>query len=346
MRFSKDTDPGFNKDNIVMLPVPQLKDSTAKAKMKLLANELTEVNGVQNVSLCTEAPGADHSYLKGLRYNNKNMAWSVNGKGIDENYLSTFKLKLVAGRNIYPSDTINQYVVNETFVRKLGLQSPQEIINKNITVDDVEAPVVGVVKDFHDKSFRADINPVVLFPAWFYTEHCAVAINMKNLKPTLAAIEKTWNGVYSKNVYSREFLDEKLAKYYELDDTMLKLVEFFSCIAILIGCLGLYGLVSFMAVQKTKEIGVRKVLGARITNVLWLFGKEFSTLLLVAFTIAAPIAWWLMNKYLQDFKYRIQIGAGVFLLAICITFIIAIATVGYRSVKAALANPAKSLRTE
>jgi putative ABC transport system permease protein len=346
MGFSKNTDLGFAKNNILMLPIPTVTDSTAKLKMQLLANELKQISGVRNVSLCTEAPGADHSYLKGLRYNNQDMIWGVNGKGIDENYLSTFNLKMLAGRNIYASDTINQYIVNETFVKKLGLSSPQEIINKNITVDGVTATVVGVVKDFHDKSFHVDIDPVVFFPAWFYNEHCAVQMNMNKMQPTLSAIEKTWNSVYPQYVYSNEFLDTKLAKYYTLDDTMLKLIEFFSCIAILIGCLGLYGLVSFMALQKTKEIGVRKVLGARVTGILWLFGKEFSRLLLIAFLIAAPVGWWLMNKYLQDFKYRINIGAGVFLLAIAITFFIAAITVGYRSLRAAIANPVKSLRAE
>jgi predicted permease len=346
MGFSKNTDLGFAKNNILMLPIPTVTDSTAKLKMHLLSSELQTIPGVRNVSLCTEAPGSNHSYLKGLRYNNQDLIWGVNGKGIDEHYLSTFNLKLIAGRNIYASDTINQYIVNETFVKKLGLQSPQQIINKNITVDGVSATVVGVVKDFHDKSFHVDIGPVVFFPAWFYNEHCAVEMNMKNMQPTLSAIEKTWSSVYPQYVYTNEFLDTKLAKYYALDDTMLQLIEFFSGIAILIGCLGLYGLVSFMALQKTKEIGVRKVLGARVASILWVFGKEFSSLLLIAFAISAPVGWWLMNKYLQDFKYRINIGAGVFLLAIAITFFIAAITIGYRSVKAAIANPVKSLRSE
>jgi ABC-type antimicrobial peptide transport system permease subunit len=316
--------------------------------MKLLVNELRELPGVKNLSLCTEAPSASHSYLKNIRYTGDatDKPWGVNGKGIDENYISTFDLKLVAGRNIYPSDTINQYIVNETLVKKLGLRSPQEILNKNILVDGVTAPVVGVVKDFYDKSFRSDVNPVVLFPADNYIEQCAVRMNMNNMQSTLAAIEKTWNSVYPQYVYSNEFLDDKIAKYYALDDIMLKLVELFAGIAILIGCLGLYGLVSFMASQKTKEIGVRKVLGAGVQSILWLFGKEFAKLVIIAFIIAAPVAWWLMTKYLQDFKFRIQIGAGVFVLAISITLIIAIITVGYRSLKAAIANPVKSLRTE
>lgn len=347
MKFSNNSDLGFDKDDIVMLPVP-IADSLGNLKMKLLSHELKEIPTVKNVSLCTEAPSSDHSYLKGIRYGNdaEDKSWGVNGKSIDDDYLSTFNLKLVAGRNIYPSDTINQYIVNETLVKKLGLKSPGEIINKNITVDGIKAPVVGVIKDFYDKSFRSDIDPIVLFTAYSYDEHYAVKMNMTNMKSTLAAIEKAWNSVYPQYVYKSEFLDDKLAEYYALDDTMLKLIEFFATIAILIGCLGLYGLVSFMALQKTKEIGVRKVLGARVTSVLWLFGKEFSRLLIIAFVIAAPIGWWLMNKYLQDFKYRVQIGAGVFVLAILITFFIAMITVGYRSIKAALVNPVDCLRSE
>lgn len=346
MRFSNNADLGFNKDNIVMLPLPPQKDSTSQAKFHLLQSEIKEVSGVKNATLCTEAPGSNHSYVKGLKYNNRQMNWSVNGKGIDENYLSTFKLQLIAGRNIFPSDTINQYIVNETFVKKLGLRSPNEIVGKKITVDGITAPVVGVVKDFHDKSFKLAINPVVLFPAWYYDENCAIEINMKNIKSTLVALKKTWNDVYPQNIFETQFLDSKLAKYYDLDETMLKLVGFFALIAILIGCLGLYGLVSFMALQKTKEIGVRKVLGAKVSGIFWLFVKEFGRLLLIAFVIASPVAWWLMNKYLEDFKYRINIGAAVFLLAICITFLVAFATAGYRSLKAAMANPVKSLRAE
>ena len=148
------------------------------------------------------------------------------------------------------------------------------------------------------------------------------------------------------NIYESKILDVSVAEFYETEDLMLKLVQVFSFIAIFIGCLGLYGLVAFMAAQKTKEIGIRKVLGSSVAQVLWLFGKEFSRLIIIAFVVAAPLAWWAMHAWLQDYKFRINISIWFFVIAVLITFIVAAITVGYQATKAALANPVKSLRTE
>ena len=228
------------------------------------------------------------------------------------------------------------------------MKSADEIIGKQLGINGNHdrAIVVGVVKDFFNYSFRDDIDPICIMSNYTSYRNYAVNINMANMKPTRTAIEKIWNETYPEYVFKSSFLDDKIAEFYALDQIMLQLIQLFAGIAIFIGCLGLYGLVSFMATQKTKEIGVRKVLGASIANIVWMFGKEFVRLLFIAFVIAAPLAWWVMNSWLQNFKYREEIGAGIFLLAIATTLIIAALTVGYRSIAAALMNPVKSLRSE
>jgi putative ABC transport system permease protein len=347
MNFSKKSDLGFRKDAIVMLPVPQ-NDSVGLSKMQTLRDRLAGISGVEKISFCMQAPASQSNNVNDITYDNrpKPELWGVNAKDADESYVPTFDLKIVAGRNLYKSDTVREFLVNETFVRKLNLKSPQDMVNKFVTIGGKHALVVGVVKDFYNYSFRTDISPVAIFSNFHQYQNCAVKINLADIKPTLNAIEKIWNDTYPQYVYSSQFLDERIAKFYELDDIMLKLIEAFAGIAIFIGCLGLYGLVSFMAVRKTKEIGVRKVLGANLSSIIWLFGKEFSRLLIIAFFIAAPLGWWAMTKYLQDFKYRIPISAGIFVLAIVATFIVAALTVGYKSLQASLANPVKSLRSE
>jgi len=347
MHYSKTSDLGFNKDAVVMLPVPRT-DSIGKIKMITLKNRLAQVAGIESVSLCGDPPASGSNHFTDIQYDSraKSEPYSVSTKAGDDQYLQTFAVKLIAGRNIFPSDTIREFLINETLVKKLGIRNPRDIINKNITVSGKTGPVTGVMKDFYDQSFRSAINPVCIFSNTSNYSSCAVKINLRNTKATLSAFEKIWNDTYPDYLYSYQFLDERIAKFYSLDNIMLTLIEAFAFIAIFIGCLGLYGLVSFMALQKTKEIGVRKVLGASVQSILWLFSKEFSRLLIVAFIIAAPIARWVMNKYLQDFKYRINISFEIFVSAILLTFIIAAITVGYRSIKAAVANPVKSLRTE
>ena len=344
VEYFKQASLGFNKDAIVMLPVP-IPDAT---RMETMRNRLRAVTGATNVSFNYDAPASTSNNTSSFQFDTrpKEKNRQINVKTADEHYLETFGLQLVAGRNLLKSDTIREYLVNEAFLRKMQLKSPQEAIGKNLRVWGKTGPIVGVMKDFKLYSFRDEIIPCCVMSFAKSYGNCAVKTDLRHVPQTLKALEQIWNDTYPDHVFEYQFLDERLAEFYELEDVMLKLIRSFSFIAIFISCLGLYGLVSFMAVQKTKEIGIRKVLGATVTNILLLFTKEFVQLILVAFVIATPLAWWAMNQWLQDFAYRIPLGAGVFGLAMVIILLIAALTVGYQSVKAALANPVKSLRTE
>jgi len=345
MKFNSQADMGFNKEAIVMMPVPDTKPSKTRA----MGDRLQEIPGVEKVSFCNAPPASPQNNSDtGIRYASRPELekFTIYFKAADTNYLSLFGISLVAGRNLAQSDTIREFLLNETTVKKLGLKSAQEAIGKKVTINSRDGIVVGIVKDFHVNSFRQKIDPVCLTTQSDNYGNCAVKISKANLPATLSALEKVWKEVNPEYIYEYEFLDEHLQHFYETDQLILQMLTIFSIIAIVIGCLGLYGLIAFMAAQKTKEIGVRKTLGASLGSIIWLFGKQFSQLLVIAFCIAAPFAWWVMNGYLSDFQYHINLGAGIFLSAIGITFLIAVLTIGYRSCKAALTNPVKSLRSE
>ncbi|GAB4016869.1 ABC transporter permease [Spirosoma migulaei] len=344
LRYSQQADLGFRKDAMVILPVPDNK----KSKISTLAAQLSELSGVENVTFFDTPPATEFLASTSFRFDSRpeNEKFNISIKAGDHQYAPTFKIPILAGRNLNPSDTIREYLLNETAVKALGLASLQEVIGKAATINGRSGTIVGVMKDFHYKSFRVAIEPLCL-TTWGETYNsCGVTINPANLGPTLAGLEKAWTALYPSSIFTYRFMDEDIERLYKLDTMLLRLIQAFAGIAIFVGCLGLYGLVSFMADQKKKEIGVRKVLGASTFGILWLFGKEFSRLLLVAFVLAAPLAWWVMNKWLTNFVYRIELGAGMFILAMLITFMVALLTVGFQSMKAALMNPIKTLRTE
>jgi putative ABC transport system permease protein len=206
--------------------------------------------------------------------------------------------------------------------------------------------IVGVVKDFKTNSLREAVKPLVIAERnkrYYYT---GIKLSTANLAGTQAAIEKEWNTFFPEFVYEPKFMDKKINDFYKQENQLALLYKIFAGIAIFISCLGLYGLVLFMAAQKTKEVGIRKVLGASVTNIIYLFSKEFTILIIIAFAIAVPVAYYMMSNWLNNFVFRINMNAWIFLLAIISSVMIAWITVGYKAVKAARANPVKSLRTE
>ncbi|GAB2790523.1 ABC transporter permease [Rhabdobacter roseus] len=335
---------GYNTQGLVQIPVPE----PGKINQSTFRERLLTIPGVANASFCLFLPTTQSNNTSNFRFDTRqeDEVWQMNTKNADDHYIETFGLELVAGQNIPPSDTIRGYLINEKVVERLGLKSPQEAVGKNLRVWGVDAPIYGVLKNWNNTSFQSGIDPVAIFTMKDIHYSCGVKLSTSNMHQTLGAVEKLWNEYFPDYLYEQSFMDEEIARSYILENIMLKLIRVFSGLAIFIGCLGLYGLIKFMASQKTKEIGVRKVLGASIGNILGLFGKEIAVLIAIAFLVAGPLGWYFMNQWLQDYEYRIPINAGILLLAIGLTFVVAGLTASYESLKAALTNPTKALRSE
>jgi putative ABC transport system permease protein len=344
MNYFMNKEMGFKHDAIVQMPVPQHD----VMKLQTLKTQLKTLPAISEVSYVRTPPMSQSQNTTDVKYDTRTDTekFSLNVKQADEDYIDLYGIKLVAGRNIAKSDTMREVLVNEETVKSLGEKSNDKVLNKNITFWGKTGVIVGVVKNYHVMTLHEKIPPIAISQMNFMYRTVAVKMNMADAQNTIKKMDKIWSGVFPDFVFEYEFYDEAIGKMYLLETAMLGLIQAFALIAIIIGCLGLYGLVSFMVAQKTKEVGVRKVLGASVGQILWLFGKEFLKLIVIAFVIAAPLAWWTLNGWLQDFQFRIDIGAGIFLLAILVTGIIALVTVGWQSSRAALANPVKSLRTE
>jgi putative ABC transport system permease protein len=302
---------------------------------------------VQSVSFSTDVPSSDNNWGTNFAFDHKpDENFTLYLKFGDEDYFKTYGLKMIAGRVYEKNDTTNEIVVNETLVKKLGVKDPNKIIGKEIKLGRVWKTIVGVVKDFKTNSLREEIRPLLIAERKKYYDVAGIKLKSSNIPKTQAAIEEAWNSYFPEYAYTTSYMSDNINNFYQQDEQLSLLYKIFAGIAIFISCLGLYGLVSFMAVQRTKEIGIRKVLGASVQNIIYLFSKEFTVLIIIGFLVAAPIAYYMMNNWLENFVFRISISAGVFILAIIISIIIAWATVGYKSLKAALQNPVDSLKTE
>jgi putative ABC transport system permease protein len=347
MRYTNGGELGFNKDAVLIVAMGL--DSTG-SPIKAFKNSLAVMPGVEKVTACYTAPSARGGWSTNVRFDNhaEDEAFLISVKSADDQYLSAFGLEVLAGRNLYPSDTLKEFLVNETFVRKLNITNDNQILGKRLSINGghMTAPIVGVIRDFHDESFHSDINPVCIGSGWGQYSEYAVKIDMRKASTVIPAIGKVWDNLYPGQIFDYQFLDDQIASFYRTETTMLRLAQVFTLIALGIGCMGLYGLVMFMAAQKTKEVGIRKVLGSTVGQIVWLFGREYARLIVIAFVLSVPVTWWLMSRWLQDFKYHITLGPLYFAATLVLIFAIAFVTVGYQSVKAALVNPVKSLRSE
>ena len=344
MDFFKNQDLGFNKEAVVNFWIPN------QAKRELLRQQLTAEPGMKEISFSSGAPslgsnatGFSSPALGITKIDVTQLIF------IDEKYTDMFGLKMLSGKKVGKKNEkdSSSLVINETLMHKLGIQDPQQAIGKEINLGGEEHSVVtGVVQDFQSESKHKKRRACVLLyrPDNFYIT--SVRIEPRGMHQTIDHIDKIWSGLFPENIFEFEFLDEHIAKMYKQEEKLYIAFKLFSSLAILIGCLGLYGLVAFAAIQRTKEVGIRKVLGASLLDIFTLFAKEFILLIAIAFLVAAPIAYLTMHNWLENFAYQVSIGKGIFLISIGVSFLIAAITISFQAIKAALTNPVKSLRME
>ncbi|WPR77060.1 ABC transporter permease [Algoriphagus sp. NG3] len=346
LRFTRQAELGFDKESILMV---SLGDDSLNT-MNVLKNEFLRLPGIEKVSLCYQAPASDNSWNNSIRFgaDTEEVNFLTNMKLADSDYIPTFDLELLAGRNLTPSDTVREMVVNEAMLQSLGFTSYEEALGEMVYANggNMKGPIVGVIRNFHDRSLHQGISATIITTASGMYSNFAIKINGNSVKSTLEEIQQLWEEQYPNKLFEYSFLDDNIAQFYEAEDTLLRGIQFFSTIAIFIGCMGLYGLISFMISQKTKEVGIRKVMGGGVMHIIWLFGQEFIRLILIAFLIAAPIGWWFMNGWLQDFEFKIQLDLWTFVSAIAVSILIAALTVGYQVLRVAYINPVLSLKTE
>ncbi len=347
MDFVNNADLGFNKDAVLL--IPGYTDSISLGKMESFKQQLLQNADVQSVSFASDAPSSDNNSASNFNFDHAKVEpdYPTFIKIADADYFKTFGLHFVAGHAYLQSDTTRQAVVNETFIKKLGLQNPEDAIGKEVSMGGGRwMSITGVLKDFKTNSLREAVKPIMIFSRKQDESVAAIKLHTANLQKTVATIQKLWENTYPEYAYNGYFLDESIAKFYKQENQLAMIYKIFAGIAVFISCLGLYGLVSFMAVQRTKEVGIRKVLGASVSSIVLLFSKEFMVLITISFLIAMPSAWYVMTGWLQNFQYRITINAWIFVSAVVISVVIALLTVSYKAIKAALVNPVRSLKSE
>ncbi|KYG72595.1 hypothetical protein AWW68_16965 [Roseivirga spongicola] len=348
MKFFENKDLGFRKSSIITFPLP----SNEEAKLNFMGNELQTFPGVEGVSFSFASPLSDNNIGSTFGYAPLETTGEFDAafKVIDENYLDLYDIKLLAGSDISKFDTtLSEAIISEQALKLMGLENPEDAIGETIRSGfNGDKRVVGVFKDFHNKDLRDKVDPIIMvkYAGYYYEGAVRFEGSESQTSNLVKKLEETWTAQYPDTIFDYTLLSEKIMENYEEEARVLTLFQIFSGLAIFIGCLGLYGLVSFMANQKTKEIGIRKVLGASVNQILNLFSKELLVLIGIAFLLAAPLGYYLMNDWLSGFEFRIGLSVWVFAAAIGFTLLIGAITTGLRSFRAATSNPVDSLRSE
>ena len=362
LQFLHNKPLGFKKDQMLVVPlfgtgaseITSGVDGPLRARMNAFENDLRQYNAVYAITLGSTMPG--NGYVNGLiipeghtEQDNIFAPWA----SVDYDFLQTFKIPIIAGRDFSKktgTDHLQAFIINESAVRLCGWKSPEEAIGKTLTRGNSQngkkGQIIGVIKDFNFNSLDRPMEPLVVdINVPRFTEF-GINIKSDHIPTTIQYIRKKWDAYFPERVFEYSFLDENINNLYKAQENLGRIIGYFACIAIFISCIGLFSLASFMAVQRKKEIGIRKVLGASISSIVVLLFEDFLALVVIALLIASPVALLVMHKWLTDFAYRVSISWWIFLAAGAFAVLITLITVSIEAVKAAMANPVKNLRTE
>ncbi|OGU53411.1 MAG: hypothetical protein A2080_01415 [Ignavibacteria bacterium GWC2_36_12] len=349
IQYSKNTYLGFNKDHIIDIT---LNDPKVVDKINAFTSELSTIPGVESQTVSFRAPIGRGNIGTNLMPNGPDAGgnFSIYMNFTDSNYIKHFGLDIIAGRDFISttSDTLVEMIINEEVVKKLGFGNPEETIGRRypIGINNITGEVVGVVKNFHIATMHSEILPFVFSNQRSFIRDLSIKITSQDISGTISKIKNKWEEFSQAFPFTFSFLDEQINSFYKREDRQQNIVITFSIMAVLIACLGLLGLASFAIEQRTKEIGIRKIFGASIKGITFMLSKDFLQLVIISGIIASPVAYYLMNGWLDDFAYKTAITFDLFAYAIIISLFIAIFTIGFHAIKAAITSPVKSLRYE
>ena len=357
LKFMTGQSLGYNMDQMMILRKPVLSNQGEAFMTHAdgFINTVQQLTHVKGAAVSGRIPGDELGRVSNVNRMDiaMNNQATMSNMGVDARFINLYQMKLLAGRNFSPLDynvdpaKLHALIINETALRQLAFRSPEEAIGKPLKAFDSAWNIVGVVADFHQKSLKSGIEPLLLLPSLRgqYSQF-SIKVNPRQLPATVEAIRKAYETYFPGNVFDYYFLDEKFNRQYSNDYLFGKVFGLFAALAILIACLGLSGLSLLTSTQRTKEIGIRKVLGASVTGIMLLLSKDFIKLVLLAIIIASPVAWYIMHLWLQDFAYRVNISWWIFASAGLLSLMIALLVICFQTVRSAIANPANSLRTE
>jgi len=354
LRYMSTRSLGININQTLVLQQTVGLDSSKMLAVEGVINDLQKIPGVENVTVSTDVPGNEVGSSSSFRQITSNEDKRCRTFGIDENFIPHFGLTVLAGRNFDKdkpagADTSQpvSIIVNETASRILGFNKPADAISKIVVGAGFRCKIVGVMNDYHQQSLEYNFDPIVYYPEQHINmANFSLKLHTKNLPQVLAQAKRTWTAAFPQSPLQFFFLDEYFNRQYNNDKLFSTILWWFTVLSIIVASLGLFGLSLYTVAKRTKEISIRKVLGASAIQIITLVTKDYIKLILIAGIIAVPVAYFLLQNWLKDYAFHIQIGFWFFLLPLALIVVIALVTVLYQSVKAAIANPVKSLRTE